>query len=210
MIHPREFVACLDRHEISRYPPLTSIRYYFSSDSPVDWRSECTSRGMWALVYKNFAQQLASWIGKRTVLEVMAGRGWLAKALSEYGIDIVATDNHSWDEKHSKMVDVFPIVVMDAIEAAKMSLHEVLIISWPFMDDIAYNTIKAWGKDRPIVYIGEWEGGCTASDLFFSHFVDDYKAPEIRLAQWDGLRDFVYIGHYSEIGDCQKDNDIYQ
>ena len=108
-----DFIACLDRQEIPPEPPQCQrFRDLFGQDasSVIDWRDECCNRGMWALVYRSFARKLAVWIGNRRVLEVMAGRGWLAKALSEEGVSIIATDDNSWDDRHSKSGPVFPVV----------------------------------------------------------------------------------------------------
>ena len=74
MLSTSEFIEYLDKGEIPPGPPI--IRRKDLEDFQA--RTHCTERGMWALVYKDFARELAAWIGDRKVLEVMAGRGWLA------------------------------------------------------------------------------------------------------------------------------------
>lgn len=150
--------------------------------------------GMYALVAYSWVAPLAEWIGKRRVLEVMAGRGWLAKALSSLDIDILATDDYSW--KNSKPL-VHPVQNATALEAiANSSDRDILILSWPPYDDpAAYEAIKAWGSERPIIYIGEDRAGCTANDEFFDHFdiQETWSLP-----RWYGIRDSLYIGNYHE------------
>jgi len=62
---------------------------------------------------------------------------------------------------------------------------------------VAYKTIKAWGKDRPIIFIGEWHGGCTANDKFFEHFEPYDDIPDFGYKSWPGMYDNIYVGKYS-------------
>ena len=195
-----DIIACLDRQEIPPEPPRCQ-RWHdlFDLDASliIDWREECTKRGMWALVYRGFARELAAWIGDRTVLEVMAGRGWLARALAEEGVSIIATDDNSWDDRHSKSGPVFPVVKEDALQAIVDVDADILIMSWPpYGDEVAAEALATWGEGRPVVYIGEERGGCNAPDSFWQHWREDQGAPKIPLAQWDGLHDVVCIGRY--------------
>jgi len=163
-------------------------------------RSSCTERGMWAIVTMDWTAQLAEWIGNRKVLEIMAGRGWLAKALSAHGVDIVATDNNSWDERHSKSKCIWPVVPMGALEAVEHADDfdaDILIVSWPpYGDDTVCTACDAWKIEKPIVYIGEGDGGCNAPDRFWQHFEMLDDAPDIPLMSWDGIHDHIFIGHY--------------
>ena len=126
---PREF---LDRPWDDRLP-------FINDDGPLDSfkaRQECTTRGMWAIIDKQWTKKLAKWIGNRKCLEVMSGAGWLAKALSIHGIDIVATDNFSWENaQHKEMTVVYDVENISGIQAVKKyNDKEVLIISWPPYD----------------------------------------------------------------------------
>lgn len=194
MLSTTEFIEYLDKGEIPPSPPILDRRRLEDFQA----RGAATKRGMWALVYKDFARELAAWIGDRKVLEVMAGRGWLAKALSDEGIEIVATDDNSWDNRHSKAAPVFPVRPIDAVEAVLEVEADVLIMSWPpYGDEIATRVLEAWGESGPIVYIGEGYGGCNAPDSFFQRWRS--LSVVIPLASWDGLHDGVDIGYYVPI-----------
>lgn len=151
---------------------------------------------MWAIVDMQWTGFVAKWIGSRKCLEVMAGAGWLAKALNDHGVIIKATDDHSWDIKHKNIKRVFPVENIEAIKAIeKFPDSEVLIISWPpYNEPEAYETIKIWGNDRPIVYIGEWDG-CTADKQFHNHFRED-KRYAFSIPSFPNLHDHIYIGYY--------------
>jgi len=156
-------------------------------------KRQANTWGMWAIVDLVWTKQLADWIAGRKVLEVMAGRGWLAKALKHYNVNIVATDNKPWETS-----PIFEVEKLDAVAAAKHAADfEIMIMSWPPYDDaIAIETCRAWGSSRPIVYIGEGPGGCNANDEFFDHFAEIKNQPEISLPRWYGLRDYLSVGHY--------------
>lgn len=162
-------------------------------------RSICTRLGMWAIVDKTWTASLAKWIGERKVLEVMGGVGWLAKALSEHGIDIVCTDNNEWvNGPHKTAKFVFNVEQMDAKEAIKKhSDADILLVSWPPYDGNEVTEIlKAWGNKRPVIYIGELDGGCNAPEEFFDIF--EYEFMDIRLPNWNGIHDLILTGYLNE------------
>jgi hypothetical protein len=198
------FLEYIDQCEIPPYPPET---YRFNYQDKVGFSLlECglnyeakliaNNQGMWAIVDLAWTKKLADWIDGRKVLEVMAGRGWLAKALNHYDVDIVATDNKSWHEGQT----LFDIERKDAVAAARESDgFDIMIMSWPpYAEPLATETCKAWGTDRPIVYIGENEGGCCADDDFFDHFSRIKGQPGIYVPQWYGLHDWLEIGYWRE------------
>ena len=193
------FIEYLNSGEIPPGPPRGTSPYGCAYNTDWPSRSEAIARGMWAVVDKVWTKKLADWIGNRTCLEVMAGAGWLAKALSDYGVDIVATDNGEWDERHNKMVIVHEIEKISGIKAVKKySDREVLIVSWPpYEEKTICKICEQWGKTKPIVYIGEDNGGCNAPDEFFDCFCPIDPQPDIPLMAWSGLHDYVSIGYYS-------------
>lgn len=161
-----------------------------------DAKRKANKWGMWTIVDLMWTKQLADWIDGRKVLEVMAGRGWLAKALASHGVDIIATDNQSWN--HSKH-GIFDIQRIDAIAAVRQNDNsDILLIAWPpYNEPIATRTCDAWGTKRPIVYIGEGQNGCTADNEFFEHFYPDDDLM-IKIPRWYGLYDYLEIGTWKK------------
>jgi hypothetical protein len=169
-------------------------------------REECVQRGTFIIVDQIWTRKLAQWIGKRKVLEIMAGKGWLAKALSEQGVDIIATDNGSWFHRknshhHSTFPDVFLVEKLNALSAIKRygGERDLLLVSWPYMDKDIFYAAKLWDSisgGGGIIYIGEGKGGCTACDEFFAHFSEYEDVQEFPLKQWCGYHDSVRIGFY--------------
>lgn len=212
-----DYIAHVERGEIPPYPP-----------EGANWRGVChgddiprsvayfetkaahSRRGMFAIVDAVWTKALADWLDGRTVLEVMAGAGWLAKALSQHGIDVLATDDDSWHQPEKKdgqlLIDlspVYPVERLDARAAVRRygASRDVLLVSWPPMEDVIVEVCDLWGTDRPIVYIGEDEGGCTACDAFFARFVEDEDAPAIPMLAWPMVHDTVHIGYWTENDD---------
>lgn len=85
-------------------------------------------RGIYCFYSRELVTKLAEVIGTRTCLEIAAGDGTLSRFLVEAGVDIRATDDHSWqhDVRYSDAVQR-----MDARAALKHFAPEVVICSWP-------------------------------------------------------------------------------
>ena len=199
-----EFLATIRKGEIPLQPPIGTSTNGLNTD-PYAWpsyyeaREECIKAGMWAIVYDEWIKELALWIGNRTCLEIMAGAGWMAKALAAHGVDIIATDDYSWERKHSGNHNIlrkyqYSVEELEASEATKKYQdRDILICSWPYMDNEFANACKNW-QGKPIVYVGEGESGCTANDEFFQGFEEDESAPNIQLMCWPGIHDYIQIG----------------
>lgn len=147
--------------------------------------------GMWALLTWDFVQTLARHLQGKRVLEVFSGTGWLAWALGQKGVNVLATDDYSW---HFPIPPKVPVQKMDAVQAVKRYRRwaNVLLMCWPPMGLAAERALEQWPPGRAVVYIGEPRGGCTASEGFFDLFVIDKV---LHIDQWDGLHDYCFIGH---------------
>lgn len=142
-------------------------------------RIEYVELGMFAFVSWRWVNPFVEWLDGRKCLEVMAGRGILAKALRQKGIGCIATDDFSWSKKEGFEQWKNPVTdveKMDAVQAVETygGLVDVLVMSWPRMDNTAYQVIKRLHEVNPdvlIVYIGEGGGEVqlTVSSLTISN-----------------------------------------
>jgi hypothetical protein len=166
------------------------------------FREAFVNKGLWVCIDQTWTKILAEWIGKRRTLEVMAGGGWIAKALQDHGVSIVATDQDAkWHNRH-KELPTWPdlqVLKMGARKAVNSyTTAEVLVISWPpYTNTEIVRVMDAWGTTRPVIYIGESVGGCTACDTFFDHFEMEEFIPELHLQQWPGINDYVFTGFWT-------------
>ena len=131
--------------------------------------------GMYAIVTRDWVRELVEWLDGRKVLEVMSGRGWIAKTIREEGGDIIATDNMSsyqnWRDKGlSELCDIENLSAVDAIKKYGKDVDFVLMAWPPYNKPQATDVAKEIQKVNPdikIIYIGESQGGCTADEEFF-------------------------------------------
>jgi hypothetical protein len=115
----------LDRKPVNRatfravWPLLTQKRFLMPLVEP---------KGIYCFYSRKLVKQLAKEIGDRKALEIAAGDGTLSRFLEAEGVDITATDDHSW--KHA--ID-FPDDVrrQDAVTALRTHRPQVVICSWP-------------------------------------------------------------------------------
>ncbi len=197
--HLREFMEALARQEIPRRAPDFGDIDIIESDEIERAIRSARSRtqrkhGMWSMVDSTWTRDLADWMGQRICLEVMAGAGWLAKALSAHGLNLIATDFDA-RAKWGKRPAVYPVKPLDALAA--IACHpeaEVLLVSWPpYADPVIESLAEAWGTERPIVYIGEACGGCTATEPFCAQL---QVTDRLIIPRWPGFHDEVLMGNY--------------
>lgn len=73
-------------------------------------------------------------------------------------------------------------------------------MSWCYMDDTGYKCLKKMREVNPnckMLYIGEWQGGCTGNDEFFESLVEicdeSFEKIAAKLPQWSGIHDRLYL-----------------
>lgn len=148
------------------------------------------------MLTSSFINNLANYLKGKKVLEIMSGCGSLSYFLEEKGIECITTDNNLWGDKWSIMWKE-PINI-DAVNAIKKYGKDVdyIIMSWPMMDNTAFECLKTMRKVNPnlkMIYIGEGKGGCTADDSFFDLVDSEYKQEYLDLGF------LSYFGIYDEI-----------
>ncbi|MGG2014059.1 hypothetical protein [Bacillus sp. S10(2024)] len=135
--------------------------------------------GMYTVIDNEWVIPLAEWIkgiiriGRWEVKEVMAGRGWLARALSQEELYIEASDDGS-DYNHRKIIleyeeeilnAVYDVAKEDAISVAQRikmdkmkdeKKRSIVIVAYPSeMDKAAFEFVRLLPKDTLVIYIGD-------------------------------------------------------
>lgn len=155
-------------------------------------RSYCQSKGYYGIVTENYCEELKNYIGNKKVLEVMPGRGFLAKGLAEQGVNIKATDDLSWPNMEDPLTNIDNLSALEAIKKYGDDFN-VLLISWPPYKDYDINeAIQHWGAKKEILYIGE-DDGCCANEDFFKMI--KMKKSKIEQPQFSGMHDNLYHCH---------------
>ena len=150
-----------------------------------------------SLITKNFIKALSEWIGDRSVLEIMAGTGYISKSLKDEGANVVAVTDikeSSWGFK-KEWTEVEKLSANEAI--MKYNNVDIIICSWAYMDNTMYAallTMREYNPNAIILYIGEDHGGCTANDNFFENLIsiedDAFEENVIPLyRRWGGIHD---------------------
>lgn len=85
-------------------------------------------KGIYCFYSRQLIEKLSLIIGKRHCLEIAAGDGTLSRFLSQHGVQVTATDDHSW--QHSVSYPEW-VVKRDAKDALSQFAPEVVICSWP-------------------------------------------------------------------------------
>lgn len=107
------------------------------------------------------------------IAEVCCGIGWLSHWLRTYGVFVTdSIDDMSWMHYKECQYQSF-VRKADAVEYMQSGNNDLVILSWPYMDDIALLVWKALDVGQYLLYIGEGCGGCTGSDEFFEEVNDN-------------------------------------
>ena len=85
-------------------------------------------KGIYCFYSRRLVRQLAAMIGDRSCLEIAAGDGTLSRFLAAEGVNVTATDDHSWTHSIE-----FPntVIEQDARSALRERQPQVVICSWP-------------------------------------------------------------------------------
>lgn len=188
---------------------------------PTHTRNKYLDKGMYGFVSWKWVTPFVEWIGDRKVLEVMSGKGWLARALRDKDVSLIATDDYSWLdplEQANTLTKIEALEPLESITAYGESI-DILIMSWPSKDDEAFQVIKLLNEINPdavIVYIGEQRGGRTADSNFFNHYEEIMNLGFDKAAQeferWDCVDDHLMLGKYHPNTPLQDDSlflDLY-
>lgn len=103
-------------------------------------------RGIYCFYSDALVAGLAALIGDRPCLEIAAGDGTLARFLREAGVEVVATDDSSWQTTRRAISDV---VEQDARTALSERAPSVVLCSWP----PAGNDFEQWVFKTPSVEV---------------------------------------------------------
>ncbi len=165
----------LSNNDLPLSIPDMKSNYQFTPETEA-FKQYCqNTHKMYGLVDLTWTEEFARELKNMHVLEIMAGRGWLAKALAHHGICVHATDGLKGYEM--ECVDsVFPVTIMTAKKAIKdhAAYNDALLCSWPPYDEPAFRlALQHWPHDKPIYVIGEGLGGCTADDKFWLSYAKD-------------------------------------
>lgn len=185
------YIEILRRFEIPDSFPVPQVHDFASPQALVQM-------GIWTVIDRSWTKKLAELIGDRRVLEVMAGGGWLAKALADNGVEVIATDSFdpAWTTSWSNRVFNIEQIEGEAAVARYSTSVEVLLIAWPPARDNAIERIsKRWGSERDIIVIGQPRPRICGSREFWKNFC---VTASIRNPTWPWRKDErCYIGRYT-------------
>lgn len=106
------------------------------------------------------------------VAELSCGEGWFTYWLKRYGISVInCIDDMSW-KAHARTY-LKTVKRYDSVKYVEEHPEvRLFILSWNYMDNVAYNIWRTMKSGQYLLYIGEGYGGCTASDEFFNDVQD--------------------------------------
>lgn len=141
----------------------------------------CQDAGYFAKITKQFSKGLKKKMmedldgANPFVLDPMAGKGYFVKAMREEGVKTIGSDDKSWGNVQTDD----GIENLDAVKSLKKYGNDIthLVMSWAPMDGKIdkemYDLVKNDYPHITIVNIGEDQGGCTGSEVFWDQLEKD-------------------------------------
>lgn len=187
---------------------MTDIKDHFNNfEVQSSIRHAYVKRFGFVLVNNRMLDDMVNYLEGKKVLEIGSGNGFLAKCLQDRGIDVIPTDNLSWENKDESLYATgwkdkhyTEIEELDYLAAMRKYIKDVdaVLLSWPvYRDWLAYHVLRlCLHYNVPLIYIGEQEMGCTADDKFFQ-YIDNCDISFERLSNFYlpfyGMYDDVYL-----------------
>ena len=132
----KKILELIDKKEIpDNFDNLKDNVYRFNLDEITQnyiFREQCINKIGYVLLSHNLINALAAYLKNKKCLEVMAGCGSISKCLKDKGIDIIATDNYSWNNhcwfnKNNNWCDIENIDCVKAIQKYGQSIDYIII-----------------------------------------------------------------------------------
>lgn len=147
------FARGLERRPVSMrayamvWPLLTQRRYLMPLVRP---------QGIYCFYSTALVSRLAALVAGRTCLEIAAGDGTLSRFLSDRGVQVTATDDHSWE---SAIRYPEHVLRQDAKAALREHAPQVVLCSWPPPGNTFERAVFATPSVQLYVVIGTNESG---------------------------------------------------
>lgn len=156
-------------------------------------RRELTKKYAWAIPNDEALQAIAE-VGP--IVEIGSGTGYWAKLLREYGVDILAFDQHAGDHaaNYYRFTHTWSEVQFGNSYSAKRYPERTLMLCWPcYNEPFANQALKSYKGDT-FVYIGEGMYGCNGDKAFHERLERDWECIKtVHIPQWDSVRDRLEI-----------------
>lgn len=138
------------------------------------------------------------------VLDLGAGNGYWAFALTHNGVDVIARDrtpvetgsNHYWGEYKRKLGPPrsWHLVKPGGPEAAGDDPNIALMLCWPpYNESFAADALAAY-RGSTLIFIGEGRSGCTGDDAFFAALNAGWtEIDSVAIPRFEGLHDDLTV-----------------
>ena len=191
-------------HEIRKYPcrcqfgpprqygcPLCARESYLD-DHMWMLRKHLQSRYAWAIPNEEALTAIAA---LSPLVEIGAGTGYWAALLAARGADVVAYDKRPGRNNWCN-ADPYHPIRFGSWESVTQHPDRTLFLCWPPMSHMAASALRAYRLvgGQQIAYIGEYDGGCCATDRFFQMLHLGWtQIAQHAIPQWWGLHDVLSI-----------------
>ena len=175
----KKFPHVFDKHRIYNDPFLDKFVF----------REKLVKIYAWAITDPKAIAEIVKTTKDIGIVEIGAGKGYWASLLANCGVNVVA-----YDTGKDISIGFYHPVGNAGTKMVSSHKDRALFLCWPpYGTSMAYDCVSKY-EGSTLIYIGEDKSGCNADDKFFDFVDDKFKLDgTIRMAQWEGLHDELYI-----------------
>ena len=127
------------------------------------------------------------------ILEIAAGTGYISKMLFDNRVDVIATELGT-KKYEFEVGSLFKIEELEARDAIEKYLDRNILLSWPCYHGLWSELFLPLIKNQYLIYIGEGDGGCCATDEFFSILNKEFRIiEEFSIPKFFGIHDYLTV-----------------
>ena len=126
-------------------------------------------------------QRIVDFVGNDTILEIGSGLGLHARLLQEKGVNVIATDDNSWElitNNRKPFTDIHICSNMTALTGFMTEAKAIMFVWPPFTPTKilhADSTSLSFFPGKKLIYIGEERSGATGSDKFHQRIEEEWE-----------------------------------
>lgn len=163
-----------------------------SKQDTIAWftaREALVKRYSWAIPDQRALDVIAKYT---PIVEMGAGLGYWAFLLRQREVKIEAYDNMEY--RHNNKNKAWARVKRGGPLILGKYPSRTLFLCWPpYATTMAEICLQNY-KGKTVIYIGESNGGCTATNEFYEHLEAEFECIKtINIPQWFGLHDYMSI-----------------
>lgn len=170
----KNFKSIIDSNNLPKLQDIKSDNENIMQSSY--FRCEYTDKYSFPIITQDLIEELHSIIQDKKVIELGCGSGYLAYWYKKLHPDsnYITCDTNNWYQ--NTFIDIDKICDYSQLD---LSGYDIVMLSWPnYESNDSTDILRNMVKGQTLIYCGEEQGGCCATDKFFRYKSNNFSESE--------------------------------